>query len=177
MMSKIFLWFFLVLPIIFALLGLWTQFYHDGYYIESEISFGQGFKNINGSFSFNSSGPLPEGFELKIKGDEVMLWGPPPKGTEYYIAHTAYYEYIARPTKINSDYLFDPFFNTKFFMESLQNNLAYVGIAMVIAETVFDRLSRKYHKTTVIHVYKIDIVTIKILQFVRYKNKSKEDQT
>jgi len=173
--SKIPLWFFSILPIAFALLVLWIQFYHDGYYIETEISFGQGFKNINGSFSINSSGPLPEGYELKFEGDKVMLWSPPPEGTEIHMVYSWYYEYVARPTKVNSDYLFNSFFNTKLFMESLQENLAYAGIAIVIAETVFDRLSRKYHKPTVIHVYKIDIIKIKILKFVRYRNKSKED--
>ena len=172
---KTLLWFFSVLPIAFVLLGLWVQFYHDGYYIETKISYGVGFQNITGSFSFNISGPLPEGHELKFEGDKVMVWGPPPEGTEVHIEFVEYYKYVARPTKLFSDNLFDLYFNTKSFMKSLQENLVYMGIVIVIAETIFNGLSRKYDKSTVIHVYKIDIISIKILNFVRDRNKSKED--
>lgn len=169
------LWFFSVLPIAFALLGFLVLFYHDGYYIETDVSFGVGFENITGSFYFNSSGPLPEGYELVFEGDKVMLWGPPPEGTEVHMDFVEYYTYVARPTKLFLDSLFDPYFNTKLFMKSLQENLVYVGIVIVIAETIFNGLSRKYDKPTVIHVYKIDIISIKILHFVRDRNKSKED--
>ena len=161
---KIMLVFFSVLPIAFALLVLWVTLYQDGYYIEATVEFGQGFKVPNGEFSFDISGILPDDYELRMEGDEIMLWGPPPEGTKVHLEYTEYYK-IARQVKLSTDYLFGPFFYPKLFIESLGDNLVYFGIAIAIGETIFNGLSRKYEKNTVFHIYKIDIIKIKILSY------------
>jgi len=73
---------------------------------------------------------------------------------------------MTREIKIMTDDLLSPYLHPKSFMKSLDENLAYLGIILAIGEVIFNGFSRKYEKRTILHVYKIDIITIKILNYV-----------
>lgn len=175
-LHKILLIFFSVLPLTFGLLAVVADLYHDGYYIEATVTYGEGFRIPDGKYTIESSEVLPPEYNLEAEGDKVMLWGPPPLGTKVHLAMSDYYTYIARPTKISLDTLFDPYMNTKLFMKGLDKNMSLIGLVVTVGEVIFNGLSKKYEKRTIIHVYRINVISVKIISHLKTHQHNKKIQ-
>lgn len=174
-LHKVFLIFFsIALPLSYAILAVVVDLYHDGYYVEGTVTVGQGFIIQDGKYTLERSGELPEGYTLEEKGNKLILWGPPPSGTKLHLEMSDYWNNYARPTKLALDALLNPYIETKLFMQALDKNVGIIGLVIAISGVVFDRLSKHYGKQTIVHVYRINVISVKIIRFLHNREHEKK---
>ncbi len=148
-------------PIVFLFLDVWTTVYPQGYYIEVTGNTVITLPLDKGKILLEGSGPLPDGYEVKITKNTMVITGPLPEGAVVHIAWTPWYSF-ARQVNIVTNDILENFVNPKLFMKDLQTFAYFGSILITIFEFLFNLQSKKQNKPTIISVYKIYLINIKV---------------
>lgn len=150
-----------IAPIVITLLVAWSLVYHYGYYLEVTKNLVTELPLEQGLAALEHAGPPPEGIEVRIIQDKMIITSPLPSEYKTHVEFTPWY-LAARQVNIMTYDILSPLVNPKTFMLSLEHNLVFVDLILAGFGIVHDWKNKKQNKPTILSVYKIYIINIKI---------------